>query len=147
MSKGTFDMATVPPPYEGVDAGEWQAMVARGAAKGQLLADEVTHVLRKVELTPDVIVGVKTTLESVGIVIDEGVDDLHDDTPAVGIERSTSVEDTEGVLARRRRRRSERMNADRSDTGNTADTVPCSTRPSSGVCCAPSPPGSGPRAR
>jgi len=123
MSKGTFDVATVPPPYEGVDAGEWQAMVARGVATGVLHADAIAHVLRKVELTPDVLLGVKATLEGVGIAIDEGVDELHDETPPVGIERTTSVEDTEGVLARRRRRRSERMNADRSDTGNTADTV------------------------
>ncbi|MDO8391779.1 MAG: RNA polymerase sigma factor RpoD [Actinomycetota bacterium] len=123
MSKGTFDVATVPTPFEGVDAGEWQALVARGVATGVLHADAIAHVLRKVELTPDVLVGVQTTLAELGVAVDDGVDELPDETPPVGIERSTSVEDTEGVLARRRRRRSERMNADRGDMGNTADTV------------------------
>ena len=33
------------------------------------------------------------------------------------------AEDADGLLARRRRRRSERMNASGVDTGNTADTV------------------------
>ncbi|HAN36887.1 MAG TPA: RNA polymerase sigma factor RpoD, partial [Acidimicrobiaceae bacterium] len=51
--------------------------------------------------------------------------ELHDDTPPNGADRprSVEVEETEGLLARRIRRRSERMNADRSDVGNTADTV------------------------
>ena len=79
MSKGTFDVATVPTPFDGVDAGEWQALVARGAATGVLHADAVAHVLRKVELTPDVLLGVKSTLEALGIAVDEGIDELPDD--------------------------------------------------------------------
>ena len=100
-------------------------MVARGSAAGVLHADDITRVLRHIELTADVLVDVHATLEALGIAVDDGVAELHDDTPPVGVERlrSVEVEDTEGLLARRVRRRSERMNADRSDVGNTADTV------------------------
>jgi len=100
-------------------------MVARGSGAGVLHADDIAHVLRKVELTPDVLVDVHTTLAGLGIAVDDGMAELHDDTPGVGVERprSVEVEDTEGLLARRIRRRSERMNADRSDVGSTADTV------------------------
>ena len=100
-------------------------MVGRGSATGVLKADVVAHVLRNVVLTPDVLLEVHTTLAARGIAIDDGVDDLVDDTPDPGIERprSVEVEDTEGLLARRRRRRSERMNMDRNDVGSTADTV------------------------
>ncbi|MSX92102.1 MAG: hypothetical protein F2749_01665, partial [Actinobacteria bacterium] len=117
MSKGTFDMTTVPTPFDGVDSGEWQTMVARGAAKGVLHADQIAHVLRKVELTGDVLVDVQATLTGLGIAIDDRIDDLPDETPPVGAARPSSVEDTEGVLARRWRRRSERMNHDGVDTG------------------------------
>jgi len=100
-------------------------MVARGSGAGVLHADDIAHVLRKVELTPDVLVDVHTTLAGLGIAVDDGMAELHDDTPGAGVERprSVEVEDTEGLLARRIRRRSERMNADRSDVGSTADTV------------------------
>jgi len=125
MTNSTADASTGSTPYEGVDAGEWRAMVARGSASGVLHADEIAHVLRKVELTGDVLVDVHATLTGHGIRIDDDIEELTDDTPAPGVERprSVEVEDTEGLLARRRRRRSERMNADRSDVGNTADTV------------------------
>jgi len=128
VSDTSTDTAAGSPPYEGVDASEWRAMVARGSKAGVLHADDIAHVLRKVELTGDVLVEVHAILGGHGITIDDGLDDLHDlhdETPAPGVERprSVEVEDTEGLLARRRRRRSERMNADRSDVGSTADTV------------------------
>jgi len=123
VSKSTFDAATVPTPYAGVDEAEWRAMLERGAAKGQLHADAVAHVLRKVELTSDVLLEVQQTLSGLGISIDEGVDELQDETPPGGAERPDSADDAEGVLARRRRRRSERLSHDRGDSGNTADTV------------------------
>jgi RNA polymerase primary sigma factor len=125
VSNSTADAAIGPTPYEGVESGEWQAMVARGSKAGVLHADDIAHVLRKVELNADVLLEVHTTLGGLGIAIDDGIDDLHDDTPVPGVERprSVEVEDTEGLLARRIRRRSERMNADRSDVGSTADTV------------------------
>ena len=104
-------------------------MVARGSAAGVLHADDIAHVLRQVVLTPDVLVEVHALLAGQGIAIDDGVEDLHadlhDDSPTRGVKgpRSVEVEETEGLLARRVRRRSERMNADRGDVGNTADTV------------------------
>ena len=100
-------------------------MVARGSVSGVLHADDITRVLRHIELTPDVLVDVHATLGGLGIAVDDGMAELHDDTPPNGADRprSVEVEETEGLLARRIRRRSERMNADRSDVGNTADTV------------------------
>ena len=126
MSKRTADTTARSTPYVGVDAGEWHTMVARGTAKGVLHADEVAHVLRDIVLTPDVLLEVHNLLASHGITIDDGVEEIPDETPPTGAERqrSVEVEDTEGLLARRRRRRSERMSADgASDLGNTADTV------------------------
>ena len=127
MSKGTSSASTGSTPYLGVDAGEWHAMVARGTAKGLLHADDIAHVLREIELTPDVLLEVHNMLAGHGITIDDGVEELPDETPPDGAQRRSSVEveDTEGLLARRRRRRSERMGADGggSDLGNTADTV------------------------
>ncbi|CAN5524961.1 RNA polymerase sigma factor RpoD [soil metagenome] len=125
MSKVTAETTAGSPPYEDVDIGEWQAMVARGAARGVLHADDIAHVLREIELTPDVLLDVHNILANHGITIDDGVEDLPDETPPVGVERqrSVEVEDTEGLLARRRRRRNDRMGADGSDVGSTADTV------------------------
>lgn len=99
-------------------------MVARGSAAGVLHADDITRVLRHIELTPDVLVDVNALLGGMGIAVDDGMAELHDDTPT-GIDRprAVEVEETEGLLARRIRRRSQRMNADRSDVGSTADTV------------------------
>jgi RNA polymerase primary sigma factor len=100
-------------------------MVSRGTASGVLHADDITHVLRHIELNADTLVEVHSMLAELGIAVDDGMAELHDDTPAAGIPRTRSVEveDTEGLLARRVRRRSERMNADRTDVGSTADTV------------------------
>ncbi|MBK8333791.1 MAG: hypothetical protein IPL07_15790 [Acidimicrobiaceae bacterium] len=116
-------------------------MVARGSVSGVLHADDITRVLRHIELTHDVLVDVHATLAALGIAVDDGMAELHDDTPVTGVERprSVEVEDTEGLLARRIRRRSERMNADRSEVGNTADTrthVPKGDRKAS--ICSPS---------
>jgi RNA polymerase primary sigma factor len=100
-------------------------MVSRGTTSGVLHADDITHVLRHIELNADTLVEVHSMLAALGIAVDDGMAELHDDTPPAGIPRTRSVEveDTEGLLARRVRRRSERMNADRADVGSTADTV------------------------
>ncbi len=68
---------------------------------GVLHAESIAHVLRKVELTGDVLVEVHQLLADVGISIDDRVDDLPEETPPHGVERAVSVEDTEGLLARR----------------------------------------------
>jgi len=122
VSDGTFDAGTVPPPCAEIDADEWQALVERGVAGGVLHAESIAHVLRKVELTSEVLLEVQHVLAGLGVAIDERVDELPEETPPAGVDRPDAVEETDGLLARRRRRRAERMNADRHDMG-TNDTV------------------------
>ncbi len=89
-------------------------------------AEEITHVLRTVELTGDVLEEVQQAVAARNIkVLDETVDDPVDETPTGGIiaPPAPPAEDADGLMARRRRRRSERMNASGIDTGSTADTV------------------------
>ncbi|MEZ5272252.1 MAG: RNA polymerase sigma factor RpoD [Ilumatobacteraceae bacterium] len=119
-SEATRSSAT---PYEGVDADEWQQMLARGSAAGTLHAEEIAHVLRRVELTGDVLAEVQQHLSAKGITI-EGEDELQDVTPPEGVDRPEPAEEkADGVLARRRRRRAARLNAERTGDGNTSDTV------------------------
>jgi RNA polymerase primary sigma factor len=115
-----------------VDAAEWKSMVERGSAAGVLNADDIAHVLRKVELTGDVLVEVHTTLAGFGIAIDDHVDELADITSPMGLpsvadrlpDDEEEEEDTEGLIARRRRKRNLRSSHERvSESGGTADTV------------------------
>ncbi|HZX55428.1 MAG TPA: RNA polymerase sigma factor RpoD [Ilumatobacteraceae bacterium] len=124
MSFGQSD-APESAPFPGVDAGEWNSLLARGEIAGVLDAEDITHVLRTVELTGDVLEGVQQAVAARNIRIDETVEDVVDDTPTNGIKRPElpPAEDADGLMARRRRRRSERMNASGVDSGNTADTV------------------------
>ncbi len=78
------DQATTIPPVAGVDTVEWSALVEKGRVNGEVHADQVAHVLRHVELTGDVLVVVHAELTTVGIVIDETVDD--DPTPMSGLD-------------------------------------------------------------
>jgi RNA polymerase primary sigma factor len=124
----SFSQSDAPPesaPFPGVDPGEWNSLLARGEIAGVLDAEEITHVLRTVELTGDVLAGVQQAVAARNIRIDETVDDVVDETPTTGVELPTTppAEDADGLMARRRRRRSERMNASGVDTGSTADTV------------------------
>ncbi|HEX2782941.1 MAG TPA: RNA polymerase sigma factor RpoD [Ilumatobacteraceae bacterium] len=125
MSFGQSDAPTEPAPFPGVDPIEWHDLMVRGEAAGVLDAEDITHVLRTVELTGDVLEGVQQAVAAHNIRIDETVDELVDDTPTTGVELPVvpPAEDADGLMARRRRRRSERMNASGVDTGSTADTV------------------------
>ncbi|MGZ4701106.1 MAG: sigma-70 factor domain-containing protein, partial [Ilumatobacteraceae bacterium] len=125
MSFGQSDAPTESAPFPGVDPNEWHDLLARGEKSGVLDAEEITHVLRTVELTGDVLEGVQQAVAARNIRIDETVDELVDDTPTAGVEipEPPLAEDADGLMARRRRRRSERMNASGVDTGSTADTV------------------------
>ena len=60
-------LSTVPPPLEGVDRSEWDALVTRGRADGELHAEQVAHVLRHVELTGDALLAVNGSLTGAGI--------------------------------------------------------------------------------
>jgi RNA polymerase primary sigma factor len=99
-------------------------MVERGSAAGVLQADDIAHVLRKVELTGDVLQEVESRLGGLGISIDNEVDDL---TPTEGIERPVDIlqtsSDDAGADERRRRRRLPKSSHDRGDIGGTQDTV------------------------
>jgi RNA polymerase primary sigma factor len=125
LSFGQSDAPTEAAPFPGVDPIEWHDLMVRGEAAGVLDAEDITHVLRTVELTGDVLAGVQQAVAARNIRIDETVDELVDDTPTTGVEipEAPPAEDADGLMARRRRRRSERMNASGVDTGSTADTV------------------------
>jgi RNA polymerase primary sigma factor len=116
------DVPVVPPPIGGVDHTEWHELVVRGRAAGELHAEQITHVLRHVELDGDTLQAVTESLTAVGIVVDDSVAELDDDTPPSGT-RSVVIEeeDVERLLTRRRRRRGQKR-ATRVDAG-TSDTV------------------------
>ncbi len=114
-------------PFSGVETGEWHSLIARGRETGALHAEEVTHVLRHIELTGDVLALVKTTMAAQGIVIDETVEVLGDDTPAelrrdAGLVEPPPAEDAdERLLSRRRKRRTKKSSP--KGEGGTSDAV------------------------
>ena len=114
-------------PFSGVETGEWHSLIARGRETGALHAEEVTHVLRHIELTGDVLAEVKTTMAAQGIVIDETVEVLGDDTPAelrrdAGLVEPPPAEDAdERLLSRRRKRRTKKSSP--KGEGGTSDAV------------------------
>ena len=130
-------------PIDGVDPIEWDALVRRGRARGVLHADEIALVLKRVELSGDVLSAMHAELETHQIriddAIDEALDDQADDTPAAGVdgvdggagalstltadEMDQQVEDAEGLLDRRRRGRLGRAVERGVDTGGSSDTV------------------------
>ncbi len=117
-----------PPSMVGVDAGEWQSLLERGRQQGSIHAEQVTHVLRHVELTGDVLDSVQYTLTEAGISLDETVDGLDevieaDDTPTAAqrLDARETDEADEHLLSRRRRRRVKRA-APRTE-GMTSDGV------------------------
>ena len=115
--------STVVPPLGGVDRVEWQRLVVRGRVVGELPAEDITHVLRSVELTSEALLVVQAALTAEGILIDEEIDETLDETP-VGLGREVMIddEDAERLLSRRRRRRGAKKIAPRVDT-STADGV------------------------
>ncbi len=115
--------STVVPPLGGVDRVEWQRLVVRGRVVGELPAEDITHVLRSVELTSEALLVVQAALTAEGILIDEEIDETLDETP-VGLGREVVIddEDAERLLSRRRRRRGAKKIAPRVDT-STADGV------------------------
>ncbi len=102
---------------------EWQRLVVRGRVVGELPAEDITHVLRSVELTSEALLVVQAALTAEGILIDEEIDETLDETP-VGLGREVVIddEDAERLLSRRRRRRGAKKIAPRVDT-STADGV------------------------
>ena len=68
------DAATPLPPWAGVPEPEILALLERGRAKGELTLDEVLQVMKDVEVSTDVILGVRTLLHREGIALDETLD-------------------------------------------------------------------------
>ena len=93
---------------------------------GSFMPKTITHVLRHVELTGDVLMTVRHSFAEHGIAIDDAVEEIPEDvTPPPGTLRpavSADEDDAAGVVARRRHRRAERM-AERHEGGSTSDTV------------------------
>ena len=125
MGLEPVDVPTVPAPLLGVDRSEWDALVARGRANGELHAEAIAHVLREIELTGEALQAVHETLASAGIEVDESV--VHDDvdqTPTQGTARLSQTQDDDDVerlLTRRRRRRGQKRQP--RVEGGTSDTV------------------------
>ena len=98
-------------------------MVARS---GEVHADQVSHVLRHVELSETVLTDVQQVFSGAGIAIDDKLDhddeDDHDDTP-VGVRRELVVENDadEKLLSRRRQRRTKKRGP--KAEGGSADAV------------------------
>jgi len=74
VSFGQSDAPTESPPFPGVDPSEWNSLLERGQIAGVLDAEDITHVLRTVELTGDVLEGVQQAVAARNIRIDEAVD-------------------------------------------------------------------------
>jgi len=112
-------------PVEGVDRSEWHLLILRGQTSGQLLAEDVAHVLRNVELTAETLEAVYGSLTQQGIDVDETVAEVEDDddAPRHGAQREIVLddEDIERLLSRRRRRRGQKRVV--RVEGGTSDTV------------------------
>ncbi len=128
------EATSVHPPFPGVDAEKWAALVETGSQVGTVKADDAVQALLDVELTGDVIAELTAALADRGIDIDDEVDDVggdEQDTPPHGLAApavdlapaaAEPEEDAAGMLVKRRRRRAERM-AEKYETGPTGDTV------------------------
>ena len=71
MSDSTTDSPTESVPHASLDPVEWHALVAQGRVAGVLHADDVATVLRRVELSNELVDLVREALASQGITIDE----------------------------------------------------------------------------
>ncbi len=95
------------PAVPGVIQQDWDALVVRGKSQGVVHAEDVAHVVRDVELTPEVLTAVSDALAKLGISIDDAVEvePEADATPPAGRRRRRSIDDTAGIprLARGRK--------------------------------------------
>ena len=91
----------------GIVQQDWDALVERGRSAGVVHAEDVAHVVRDVELTPEVLTSINEALANLGIDIDDAVDVEHepDATPPSGRRRRRSLDDTAGIPRLTRGRR------------------------------------------
>ncbi|MEO6125078.1 MAG: RNA polymerase sigma factor RpoD [Ilumatobacteraceae bacterium] len=137
-SEADADVTDVTPPFPGVDPRKWQALVATGSQVGSVHVEQAIAAVLDIELTGEVIDGLKADLAGRGIVVDDAVDhdddidgDIEGDTPPRGSHAPLHVvtasvaeidEEPPGKFTRQRTRRAERM-AEKYETGPTGDTV------------------------
>ncbi len=117
-------------PFSGVEVHEWNKLVELGRQSGEVHAEDVTLVLRHVELTGDVLTDVQSKMAEHGITIDEAVDidDVEPDQVAtrvheLTVESADAVPDDadEKLLSRRRGGRSKKSQP--KGEGGTSDAV------------------------
>jgi len=117
------------PPIGGIENDDWAALVLKGRRDGLLHADDVTLIMRDVELSEEAITAVRVALASSGIALDETVDavDEHEDvvdvTPTTAVAPVVAVVDD--AVEAPKRRRLPRVPTERNDdpSGGTSDTV------------------------
>jgi RNA polymerase primary sigma factor len=67
------EAAPTPQRWTGVSEFEFARLLRHGRTKGSLSLDEIINVVRDAELTPDLILGIRSALEAEGIEFDETV--------------------------------------------------------------------------
>jgi len=58
-------------PVVGIDEAEWSALIAFGRRQGELSTEDIVDALRDIELSPEVIDSVRTSIEKIGIRVDQ----------------------------------------------------------------------------
>ena len=81
MSQGSADIAAEESPFPGVSEAEWRALLERGRTAGSVHADQIAHVLRDVELTPEVFIIIHQRIADEGIVIETGLEESDGGRP------------------------------------------------------------------
>ncbi len=91
------EAAPAPREWVGVSEFEFARLLRHGRAAGRLSLDEVIDVVRDAELTPDLILGIRTALEAEGIEFDETVTIEADDDEVLRLARARLPALREGV--------------------------------------------------
>lgn len=58
-------------PFDGIDADEWASLISFGTRHGELTTQDIVEALRDVELSPEVIDVIRSTIEQLGIQVDQ----------------------------------------------------------------------------
>ena len=58
-------------PVVGINEAEWSALIAFGQRQGELSTEDIVDALRDIELSPEVIDSVRSSIEKIGIRVDQ----------------------------------------------------------------------------
>jgi RNA polymerase primary sigma factor len=58
-------------PVDGIDQAEWAALITFGQRQGELSTEDIVDALRDIELSPEVIDAVRSSIEQIGIRVDQ----------------------------------------------------------------------------